>query len=207
MSRREERTSFGKHKHGILATTIACIAILMVITMHFTICLPIYLEYHKEYGAHKVMAYNQATFEGIEEQITIIQNKINETFYGRDYDTIYNSPWWWHCHYARSLQAQVDYLEQIQNRIDSYISDYASMKGNTSKTYLKDWYDESINNLRTEMKEHGGLDWILNDAWLLTFYPNVYWTPYIGWAVFIALIIVAISLYLYWLYWLDEWCY
>lgn len=137
--------------------------------------LPISVQYQREYGAHINMAYTQATFEAVKYEVTIVWENMNKSFAGCDYLYTYNSPFYWDQNYENSLAAQNNYLRSLMSRIDSYIEQYTKLKESTSASMLQDWYDESINNLREEMKQEGGLDWVIKDAWLLKFYPIIYY--------------------------------
>jgi hypothetical protein len=58
------------------------------------------------------MAMDQATLEGIEDQINVIWNQMNTTFNGYNYNTAFSSPWYWEQNYENSLAAQQDYFKQ-----------------------------------------------------------------------------------------------
>ena len=142
----------------------------------FIVYLPAVAQYNRLFGAHVTMAMDQATFEGIEDQINTIWQQMNTTFTGYNYNTTYSSPWYWEQNYENSLAAQQDYFRQLTNRINSYKTAYQQMaQNNTNPILVEDWYDKSINNLRTEMQREGGLDWAIKGAWLLNFAPAAYW--------------------------------
>jgi len=99
------------------------------------------------------MAMDQATLEGIEDQINVIWNQMNTTFNGYNYNTAFSSPWYWEQNYENSLAAQQDYFKQITKRIDSYQLAYQQMAQNdTNPILVEEWYDKSINNSRIGMR-------------------------------------------------------
>jgi hypothetical protein len=141
------------------------------------------------------MAMDQATFEGIEDQINIIWKQMNTTFTGYDYNTTYSSPWYWEQNYENTLAAQQDYFRQIIRRIDSYQLAYHKMAlNNTNPILVEDWYDKSINNLRTEMQREGGLDWAIKGTWLLNNAPAAYWLTWWLTPTEIILLIITIAI-------------
>jgi hypothetical protein len=79
------------------------------------------------------------------------------------------------------------------NRINSYKLAYQQMaQNNTNPILVEDWYDKSINNLRTEMQREGGLDWAIKGAWYLTYAPAAYWLTWWLTPLEIALFIVLV---------------
>jgi len=176
---------------------LTILLIVIPITAVFAIYLPSTAQYNRLFAGHVTMAMDQATFEGIEDQINVIWKQMNTTFKGYDYNTTYSSPWYWEQNYENTLAAQQDYLRQIINRINSYKIAYAQMaRNNTNPILVEDWYDKSINNLRIEMQREGGLDWAIRGAWYLSFAPAAYWLAW--WltptevALFLALIAVIV---------------
>jgi hypothetical protein len=182
-----------------IAVTLVILLIAVPVIAVFTVQLPAQAQYNRLFGGHVTMAMDQATFEGIEDQINVVWTQMNTTFTGYDYNTSYSSPWYWEQNYENSLAAQQDYFKQIVNRIASYKLAYAQMAlNNTSPILVEDWYDKSINNLRTEMMREGGLDWAIRGAWYLNQAPMAYWlawwlapTEAILFMAIIALIVVT----------------
>ena len=163
----------------------------------FAVYLPAAAQYNRLFGGHITMAMDQATFEGIEDQINTVWLQMNTTFSGYDYAQTYSSPWYWEQNYENSLAAQQDYLKQITRRIDSYQLAYHQMAlNNTNPILVEDWYDKSINNLRTEMQREGGLDWAIKGTWYLNNAPAAYWLTWwlipIEMALLIALIAIIV---------------
>lgn len=182
-----------------LAPTLIVILIAVPVVAVFAVYLPAKAQYNRLFGGHVTMAVDQATFEGIEDQINTIWNQMNTTFQGYDYATTYSSPWYWEQNYENSLAAQQDYFRQIDRRIASYKLSYQQMSRNdTNPILVEDWYDKSINNLRVEMEREGGLDWAINGAWYLNFAPAAYWLTW--WLVptemILLLAILAIVTYM-----------
>ena len=172
---------------GGFLIAVAVIGTILMITM---VSLPATAEYNRMFTSHITMAQDQATFDGIKTQINIIWAQMNESFAGDDFATTYNTPWYWDQNYDNSLAAQQDYFVQLVDRIDRYQSAYDKQVANsTQQTQLTDWYDTSIQNLRTEMDRAGGLDWAINGAWFLNKRPFVYW-----WTLPIYLAMGAIGL-------------
>jgi len=175
---------------ALLIILLAAIPIIAV----FTVYLPATAQYNRLFAGHVTMAMDQATFEGIEDQINIIWNQMNATFSGCDYNTTYSSPWYWEQNYENTLTAQQDYIRQIVNRINSYKLAYQQMaQNNTNPILVEDWYDKSINNLRTEMQREGGLDWAIKGAWYLNYAPAAYWLAWWLTPTEIALLLTLIA--------------
>lgn len=175
---------------GVILLLLIAIAVGLGLYSIFGISLPVQAQYNKLYASHVTMAKDQATFQGIRDQIIIIWNQMNESFKDKDFTTTYNTPWYWDQNYDNSLSAQQDYFKQLIIRIDLYQNTYDSqMKNNTNPIYLTDWYDKSIQNLRVEMEREGDLDWAIHDAWYLNYHPEAYWLGW--WVVMIELILVA----------------
>jgi hypothetical protein len=161
----------------------------------FTVQLPVQAQYNRLFGGHVTMAMDQATFEGIEDQINVIWTQMNTTFSGYDYNTSYSSPWYWEQNYENSLAAQQDYFTQINSRINSYKRAYAQMaQNNTNPILVEDWYDKSIQNLRTEMQREGGLDWAIKGTWYLNNAPAAYWLTWWLTPTEIALVIALVGI-------------
>lgn len=155
----------------------------------FGLTLPVSVQYQREYGAHINMAYTQATFEGVRYEVITIWENMNRTFTGFDYLYTYSSPFYWDQNYENSLAAQNNYLRSLTDRIDSYIEQYQKLKNSAASSMLQDWYDQSMQNLRTEMKYEGGLDWVIKDAWLLKFYPAIYYLNLVVWLIYVGCVI------------------
>jgi hypothetical protein len=159
-----------------LAAILIALLIAIPIAAVFVVQLPATAQYNRLFGGHVTMAMDQATFEGIEDQINIIWSQMNATFKDFDYNQTYSSPWYWEQNYENSLAAQQDYFTQINRRMNSYKLAYQQMaQNNTNPILVEDWYDKSINNLRTEMQREGGLDWAIRGAWFITYAPAAYW--------------------------------
>lgn len=123
------------------------------------------------------MAYDQASFEGAKEQILIVWQNMNETFKDRNLNEVYNTPWWWQQTYDNSLKAQEDYFMRLDKRIDDQIKEQQDILEGKKQILIpyNQWYQQALENIRTEMKREGGLDWALSGAWYLTFAPLAYW--------------------------------
>ena len=170
----------------VLVTLLIVIPIIAV----FTVQLPAAAQYNRLFAGHVTMAMDQATFEGIEDQITVIWTQMNVTFNGKDYTSTYSSPWYWEQNYENTLAAQQDYFTQINRRINSYKLAYQQMsQNNTNPILVEDWYDKSINNLRTEMQREGGLDWAIKGTWYLTYAPMAYWLTW--WLTPLEILLIA----------------
>ena len=183
-----------KTTYIIIAFAVLLIAIPVISV--FTIYLPAQAQYNRLFGGHVTMAMDQATFEGIEDQINTVWNQMNTTFNGYNYSTTYSSPWYWEQNYENSLAAQQDYFHQLTNRIHSYKQAYQQMAmNNTNPILVEDWYDKSIQNLRTEMQREGGLDWAIKGAWYLTHAPATYWLTWWLIPLEIVLLIAIIAVF------------
>jgi hypothetical protein len=177
--------------------TLIILIIAMPIIAILTVQLPANAQYNRLFAAHVTMAMDQATFEGVEDQVNTVWTQMNTTFTSYDYNTTYSSPWYWEQNYENSLAAQQDYFTQIIHRIDSYQLAYQQMaQNNTNPILVEDWYDKSIQNLRNEMEREGGLDWAIKGAWYLNNAPAAYWLPLwlapLEIALTIALIAIAV---------------
>lgn len=152
-------------------------AILLVIYAVFAIQLPADYHYNNHFGSHVIMAYDQASFEGAKEQILIVWQNMNETFKDRNLNEVYNTPWWWQQTYDNSLKAQEDYFMRLDKRIDDQIKEQQDILEGKKQILIpyNQWYQQALENIRTEMKREGGLDWALSGAWYLTFAPLAYW--------------------------------
>ncbi|MEM4704310.1 MAG: hypothetical protein QXJ02_04505 [Candidatus Bathyarchaeia archaeon] len=182
-----------------LAIAVLIIIIAIPAAAILAIWLPAQAQYNRLFGGHVTMALDQATFEGIEDQINVIWAQMNSTFSGYDFNTTYCSPWYWEQNYENSLAAQQDYFRQLIRRIDSYQAAYAQMsQNNTNPILVEDWYDKSINNLRSEMRREGGLDWAIRGAWFLNYAPLAYWLTWwlvpLEFGLFIILIALFVSM-------------
>jgi hypothetical protein len=180
----------------LIAISVILLIMIPIIAV-FAVYLPAAAQYNRLFGAHVTMAMDQATFEGIEDQISTLWTQMNTTFNDYDYDATYSSPWYWEQNYENSLAAQQDYIHQITRRIDQYQTAYQQMAlNNTNPILVEDWYDKSINNLRTEVQREGGLDWAIKGTWLLTYAPAAYWLAWwlapLETTVFTAIIILFV---------------
>jgi uncharacterized membrane protein len=181
-----------------IAIVLAVLLIAVPIVSVFTVWLPAQAQYNRLFGGHVTMAMDQATFEGIEDQIDIIWTQMNTTFSGSDYSATYSSPWYWEQNYENSLAAQQDYFRQIERRIDSYQVAYAQMaQNNTNPILVEDWYDKSIQNLRNEMQREGGLDWAIRGTWFLNRAPAAYWLTWWLVPTEVTLFITILALFIY----------
>jgi hypothetical protein len=178
-----------------IAVTLVILLIAVPVIAVFTVQLPAQAQYNRLFGGHVTMAMDQATFEGIEDQINVVWTQMNTTFAGYDYNTSYSSPWYWEQNYENSLAAQQDYFNQINRRIASYKLAYAQMaQNNTNPILVEDWYDKSIQNLRTEMQREGGLDWAIKGTWYLNNAPAAYWLTWWLTPLEIALVIALVGI-------------
>lgn len=140
---------------------------------------PAHSGYYRLFGSHVVMALGQATFEGVRDQVIVLWKQMNTTFSDYNYDTTYNSPFYWDQNYDNSLRAQQDYFKMLVQRIDSYITQYNQLQASSGTSLLEDWYDKSMRNLRDEMDRMGGLDWAIWGAWYLNFASTAFWADFL----------------------------
>jgi len=181
------------NKMVVLAVLLWIVVVIIPVTAILTVYLPAHAEYNKKFASRVTMAYDQASFEGMREQITILWNTMNSTFTG-DYSLVYNTPWYWEQTYDNSLASQRDYLKALTRRIDTTIEEQNAIL-NGSKTIIipyYQWYQQNLDSLRTEMKREGGLDWAINGAWFLTFAPTCYWLFW--WLLPLEIILAIIAL-------------
>lgn len=181
---------------SIVRASILAFVVFPILVLVF-VDLPASAVYNRRFRCHVSMAYDQATFEGMKQQILLLWEEMNNTFQGFDYAQTYNTPWYWEQTYENSLAAQQDYFRQLVVRLDSYSELYKKMLGNsTNPVYLEDWYHKSIQNFREEMQRAEGLDWVLRDAWYLNFAPLAYWSLY--WVALAEIAFLAIATIAWW---------
>lgn len=178
----------------VLALVIVMIAI--PIGVYLTVVMPVDAKWNRDFESHATMAKDQATFEGMEDQIQILWDKMNTTFKGRNLNETYSTWWYPDQTYDNSLGAQRDYFDQLLKSIARYKATYAKMLSNSSQqTMLDDWYYKSIQNLRNEMNREGGLCWALKDAWYYNLHPDNYWLLPRMVVLYIPLVIVTLYVY------------
>jgi hypothetical protein len=74
-----------------LIAILVILSVAIPIAVVFAIQLPAQAQYNRLFGSHVTMAMNQATSEGIEDQIYVIWNRMNTTSNGYNYNTTYSS--------------------------------------------------------------------------------------------------------------------
>jgi hypothetical protein len=184
----------------IIAILLWVLCVVIPIIAIVFIGLPATAQYNRLFASHVTMAYDQATFEGMKQQVQILWQQMNITFSGFDYSHTYNTPWYWEQTYENSLAAQQDYFKQLTRRLDSYSELYQKMLTNmTNPVYLEDWYYKSIQNFRDEMKREGGLDWAIKGAWGLNFAPTAYWLWW--WLIPLETVLVIIAIIVTFIAW------
>lgn len=169
-----------KEKTGNLI--VVGMVILMItggLTVLFAVVFPVDAKWNKDFESHATMAKDQATFEGMEDQIQVLWGNMNTSFKGKNLNETYSTWWYPDQTYDNSLGAQRDYFAQLLKSIQRYKQTYSKMLANgTTPTMLEDWYYKSIQNLRNEMNREGGLCWALKDAWYYNLHPTNYWLPF-----------------------------
>lgn len=188
----------------IAGIALIVFAIALFVYAVFGIKLPADYYYNSHFGSRVTMAYDQASFEGTKEQILILWQNMNETFKDRNLNETYNTPWWWQQTYDNSLKAQEDYFVRLNKRIDDQIKEQQDILEGRKQILVpyNQWYQQALENIRTEMKREGGLDWALSGAWYLTFAPSAYWLYWWLIPVEIALWVLGIVMLLIGYEWL-----
>ena len=179
-----------------ITLTLWILTAIFPIVYYFGIQFPADAAYNRIFRAHVVMAYDQASFEGIKEQVLILWRNMNETFGTEDLEHIYNTPWYWEQTYDNSLKAQEDYFRKLIGRIDKQIYE-ANQILSGNRTILmpyNQWYQQALDSLREEMRREGGLDWAIRGAWYLKHAPLAYWDGWIFTPVETVLILAATAL-------------
>jgi hypothetical protein len=149
------------------------------VVTYITTIMPANIQYNEQFGADIEMATQTSTTlvgpNSIQTYINNIQNNINVVFAGKDLSKIYLSPMPWNQKSSNTMVRQVQYLDSLnaslvtrQAQVDAAIARGVYMSTDPLQT--------AINQTRNEMNAYGGLDWILNNAYYLTFYPTVYWS-------------------------------
>lgn len=177
----------------VFVLMLICCIILPVFAL-FGIYLPSIAQYNKLFGSHVTMAYDQATFEGMQAQVLVVWSQMNKTFADYDFATTYNTPWYWEQNYENSLAANRDYFGSLIDRLNQTIKEKEQiLAGNkTIMVPYNSWYQQTLEGFRNESKREGGLDWAINGAWFLSFAPTAYWLGWWFWPLEIVLVIVAV---------------
>lgn len=179
-----------------ISLPVLAIAILFVVIMG--ISLPANAQYNRIFKSKDTMLMDQATFEGMKVQLDLLWNQMNTTFSGYNFEFTYNNPWYWLQTYDNSLKAQEDYFRQLRSRFDEAIAEKnVILAGN--KTILgpySQWYQQTLDSLRAEMKREGGVTWVIFGAWYLHFAPLAFWSLYL-------LLGIDIPILLIWVYTLE----
>ena len=154
---------------------IGCIV--LPILAVFGIWLPSVASYNRLFGSHVTMAYDQATFEGMQVQVLAVWGQMNKTFADYDFSTTYNTPWYWAQNYENTLAANRDYFGSLVDRLNETIKEKEQiLAGNkTIMVPYNSWYQQTLEGFRNESKREGGLDWAINGAWFLSFAPTAFW--------------------------------
>ena len=176
-----------------LAIIFIVFAITIPVTLLFAVKYPAYTTYHRLFLSHYQMAVDQATLEGMLTQVQVFHEQMNTVFHGYEYETTYNSVWFWEQRYDNSLQAEEDYLTQLETRLQVTINDNnAILAGNKSILIpYAQWYQAALDSLRIEMVRSGGLDWAVDGAWFIHFAPLVYWLNVFDWLIPLGFVICA----------------
>lgn len=180
-----------------LTTGIATLVIVLVlgILIWAAFDLPAGIQYSNAFGSDITMTYDAADLQGQHDTVMLIWTNMNNTFDTRNYAHIYSSPWPWAQVKENSLYYTNVYFGQLITRINNNIAMLNALKANnTNPIYIQDWQTNVINQTRIEMKREGGLDWVINGAWYLTFAPIAYWSSYIMLIVAVIAIIVIVLL-------------
>jgi len=176
---------------------IICVGCIVPIVSFFMVLAPADAQYNRKFGSHVVMAYDQATFEGMLNQIKIVWQEMNRTFAGFDFATTYSTWWYVDQTYDNSLLATNDYFNSITARLKATIQEQEQIKSG-NKTILipyNQWYQTTLDGFRNETKREGGLDWVIRSAWFLNFQQLAYWFNLlvIIWGIVLGGIIVVIA--------------
>lgn len=165
---------------GILCVVFIILAIVGPIVMVLCWKVPADVQYGNLFGADVAMATEGATTltgpNSIQDYVMRIWNNMNATFDTRNFAAIHNNPWPWGQTKDNTLAKQNEYFNSLnqslytrQAWVDAVISGKSPFSGG-------DPVQTAINQSRYEMKAYGGLDWVINGAWYLTYAPLAYWT-------------------------------
>jgi hypothetical protein len=183
----------GKLGYKIGATICWMLLFTIPIVCAITIVLPVDAIYNKQFASHVTMAYDQATFEGMQNQVLIVWREMNNTFGTTNLENIYSTPWFWQQTYDNSLAAERDYLANLNSYFTGLIKEKNEiLAGN--KTILipyYQWYQAALESSRKEMQREGGLDWAIRPAWYLGLHPINYWL--LWWLIPLEILIVCIA--------------
>jgi len=152
------------------------------------------VELNRKFGSHATMAYDQATFEGVLDQITVLWTNMNDTWPDvNSWNTTYNSWWGAHQAYDNSLAAQNDYFARLSDRLrmNLFEQDQILNHNKSIMTTYTQWYQQALNDTRREMKGTEGLLWVIKSAYYFKAGFWVYWAPVLYGLIFAVLAISA----------------
>jgi hypothetical protein len=156
---------------------------------NFVVAVPVDTKFNQLFKGQAIMLDDMATFEGMKQQLKRIRDHTEQEFAGFDPQNTFDTPWYWGFTYDRSLQAQYDYYTQLDTRFDEAIFEKNQILSG-EKVILSpyaQWYQETLESLRDEIRREGGILWVTEHAWYLHKYPVVYW---FGW-IYIGLWVIC----------------
>lgn len=175
---------------------VLCIFLMFAVPLYiyFGIQLPADIQYNNLFGDHIQMAYDQSDFGKMLEQVIYIDNETHVLFAGKDWSHTYNTWWAGDQTYSNSLDASDNYYKGLEKTLQGYITEEAkySNPNYTSLTPYTQWKMTAIANTRIEMKYNGGLGWVIDGAWYLTFNPIAYWAFWYEVLAIVVFFIIAI---------------
>lgn len=185
---------------SILAIVMIALAFILPISMYLMISMPVDTKLNQKFGSHASMAYDQATFEGMKEQLNVIWTEMNNTWKDVDaWSTTYNTWWGPDQAYDNSLMAQNDYFKRMNQRLDNVLleQDQILNHNKTIMTSYNQWYQQALNDTRIELKRSGGILWVITPAYYLSFAPLAYWGLFFYTTIFAIFFIIGCILLIY----------
>lgn len=168
-----------KHERwqGSVVIALIILGVAFPIAAHFVIAVPVGATYNRLFRSNAIMLDDMATFEGMQTQLNKLQRVTESAFVGLDPNETFDTPWYWDFTYDHSLQAQYDYYNQLNVRFDEAILEKNQILTG-EKVILSpyaQWYQETLESLRDEIRREGGILWVTKNAWFLYNHPIAYW--------------------------------
>ena len=158
-----------------------------------TMKLPADIQYSNLFGSIEEQVYDSASLENMRDNFILLWQQTNSTFAGMDWNHTYNTWWMGDQVKINSLAYQNNYYSGLKQLIDNKIAIKNDFVGNGTQRYvIDDWEAKAINQTRIEMKRSGGLCWVTDGTWYLTFASAAYWSFWYMVAVFVIFLIIAL---------------
>ena len=184
----------------ILLTVLAGIAV--PVGFYFAVNLQANIAYSNAFGSDVTMLYDSPSIESVRDQAVILWTKMNQTWdpggpTAPNHRNIYNSAFPWDRIKENTLFAEDQYFNKLINtRIPSILAQWATIQKG-GMIVQGDWLSTALDKLINETKSNGGIDWAIQGAYYLQFYPLSYWSfmyTLVTWTVCSVIGLVGIGL-------------